>query len=122
MWPKVIAQLWELLPHATRLVPVAQKYFEQRNAGEPEVLAPLQDAFTGISNANEAMVRQMREQTQLLSELTAEVRELRSANAALSRQLDVVGTTANSASLWAKIASGVSLIAVVLTVILLLRH
>ncbi|MBS1814394.1 MAG: hypothetical protein JSS87_05930 [Acidobacteria bacterium] len=122
MWPKVIAQLWELLPHATRLVPVAQKYFEQRAGGEAEVLAPLQSAVSSISGSNEAIVRQLQEQAQLLTNLTAEVRDLGSANAALSSQLDAVRNAASSASLWAKFATGLSLVAVVLTVILLLKH
>jgi len=30
MWPKVIAQLFELLPHIARVVPMADKYFSSK--------------------------------------------------------------------------------------------
>lgn len=122
MWPKLIAQLWELLPHASRLIPVAQKYFEQRGTNDAETLVPLRNAVTRVSDAHEAMARQMEEQTHLLAELTNEARELRSMNGALSRRLDVMETAAASAALWAKIASAVALVTVLLAVMLLLKH
>ena len=34
MWPRLIAQLLELLPHVSRLVPVADKYFSTKSASE----------------------------------------------------------------------------------------
>ncbi len=30
MWPKVIAQLFELLPHVSRLVPMADRFFSSK--------------------------------------------------------------------------------------------
>ena len=34
MWPKLLMQLFELLPHISRLVPMADKYFSQKAAAE----------------------------------------------------------------------------------------
>ena len=34
MWPKLFAQLFELLPHVTRLVPIADRYFSSKAANE----------------------------------------------------------------------------------------
>ena len=34
MWPKALAQLIELAPHAARLLPMADKFFQSKTAGE----------------------------------------------------------------------------------------
>src|ERR1044072_8400575 len=41
MWPRVLMQLVELLPHATRLIPIAERYFASKNSNEQASMAAL---------------------------------------------------------------------------------
>ncbi len=42
MWPKVIAQLFELLPHISRMVPLADRYLSSKSAND-QALTTLSD-------------------------------------------------------------------------------
>lgn len=83
MWPKLLAQLFELLPHITRLVPMADKYFSQKTAAEKANEAALQAMAEGVrgdlgqvTKAHVGLYRQLQE---------------------LSAQVTVVGETAEAA-------------------------
>ena len=48
MWPRLLTQLLELLPHMTRLVPMADKYFASKTAGEKANEAALAAMAEGV--------------------------------------------------------------------------
>ena len=48
MWPKLLMQLFELLPHISRLVPMADKYFSQKTAAEKANEAALAAMAEGV--------------------------------------------------------------------------
>ena len=83
MWPKLIAQLFELLPHISRLVPMADKYFSQKAAAEKAneaALAAMAEGVRGdlgqVTRAHAGLYRQLQD---------------------LSAQVTVVGETAEAA-------------------------
>lgn len=48
MWPKLLLQLVEFLPHATRLMPLADRYLNA-NASDPEALASTERAILDLT-------------------------------------------------------------------------
>ncbi len=83
MWPKLLAQLFELLPHVSRVLPLADKYFSSKAANEKAneaALAAMAEGVRGdlgqVTKAHVGLYRQLQE---------------------LSAQLTVVGESAESA-------------------------
>jgi hypothetical protein len=68
MWPKLFMQLFELLPHVTRLVPIADKYFSSKTANEKAneaALAAMAEGVRGdlgqVTKAHAGLYRQLQE-------------------------------------------------------------
>ena len=83
MWPRLLMQLFELLPHISRLVPMADKYFSQKAAAEKAneaALAAMAEGVRGdlgqVTKAHAGLYRQLQD---------------------LSAQVTVVGETAEAA-------------------------
>ena len=91
MWPKVLAQLIELLPHASRLIPLAEKYFGGQSGPATATLDPdsqksLADLRTSLTEVrselassnsrSESLYRQLNEQTATLDTHTRTLAEL----------------------------------------------
>ncbi|HEY5331350.1 MAG TPA: hypothetical protein VIJ79_15820 [Acidobacteriaceae bacterium] len=129
MWPKAIAQLLELLPHAARLLPVADKFFQSKTAGEEanrRAMESMADGLRGdlgqVTAAHAGLYRQLSDHSDKLAEISSETRAARAATEAaearvanLERRLDRI----------AKLLLMVMLIAVVLlilSIILVVRH
>src|ERR1035438_5384771 len=78
MWPKL---LFYLLPHFARLVPVADKYLSSRNTGDKAqetALATLAENVRGqVTEVNEGINRQLREQSAQIAEVAVEVTRAR---------------------------------------------
>ena len=83
MWPKLLMQLFELLPHISRLVPMADKYFSSKASAEKAneaALAAMAEGVRGdlgqVTKAHVGLYRQLQE---------------------LSAQVTVVGESAEAA-------------------------
>ena len=68
MWPKLLMQLFELLPHISRLVPMADKYFSQKAAAEKAneaALAAMAEGVRGdlgqVTKAHAGLYRQLQD-------------------------------------------------------------
>jgi|ERR1700727_150369 hypothetical protein len=84
MWPKLIAQLFELLPHITRLVPMADRYFSTRTASEKATEAAMVAMAEGVrgdlgqvSKAHAGLYRQLQDQGAQIAQLSEEVSRAR---------------------------------------------
>jgi hypothetical protein len=102
MWPKVIAQLFELLPHISRLLPMADKFLSSKAAAE---------------KANEAALAAMAEGVQI-AEVAEEVKQARLAVEQHAQQVEALKLQVTSLSWWVK--SGVSLLVVLVAVAIVL--
>ncbi|WP_348266961.1 hypothetical protein P8936_13685 [Edaphobacter paludis] len=121
MWPKVLAQLFELLPHVTRLVPMADKYFSTKTASEKTTQAAMAAMAEGIrgdlgqvTQAQAGLHQQLQEQSVQIAEVSADVKRMATATervTALESQVAALGW-------WVKI--GVSLIVVLLVSVIVL--
>jgi hypothetical protein len=122
MWPKVLAQLFELLPHITRLVPMADKYFSTKTASEKATEAAMVAMAEGVrgdlgqvTKAHAGLYQQLQEQSAQIAEVTDEVRRV---GESVERAM-VLASEMKALGWWVKI--GISLIVVLLlTVIVLL--
>ena len=81
MWPKL---LFDLLPHFSRLIPMADKYLATRSASDKAQAAALAAMAEGVrgdlvqvTEAHEGLRRQMQEQGTQISELAVEVTRTR---------------------------------------------
>src|ERR1700679_2848178 len=109
MWPKAIAQLLELAPHVTRLVPVADRYLQSQTeprAPPPRALQDLNDSLRGdlsqIAAAQAGLYRQLHEQikaqTETLTLIAADPPRARLATEDLNPRLTRIETRV--ARLW----------------------
>jgi len=84
MWPKVIAQLFELLPHVSRLIPVADRFFSSKAAAEranEAALAAMAEGVRGdlgqVTKAHAGLYRQLQELSAQIAEVGEEVKRAR---------------------------------------------
>src|SRR5271154_1652437 len=128
MWPKVIAQLFELLPHITRLVPMADKYFSSKTANEKATEAAMiamADGVRGdlgqVTKAHAGLYRQLQDQSAQIAEVGEEVKRARLA--VEQHETRMLALESNVASLEWWIRGGVSLLVILAAVIIgLLVH
>jgi len=106
MWPKVIAQLFELLPHIARVLPMADKFFTSKAAAEKAneaALAAMAEGVRGdlgqVTRAHAGLYRQLQDQSAQIAEVAEEVKQTRRAvdqrdqqMEALSQQMKSLGT------------------------------
>ena len=123
MWPKLLAQLFELLPHVNRLIPMADRFFASRAASDrasEAAMAAMAEGVRGdlgqVAKAHAGLYRQMQEQGAHLEEVRDEVRHMRTALNQRDNRIEVLESQVTSLGLWIKL--GVSLVVVLLAVIL----
>lgn len=121
MWPKVLAQLFELLPHITRLVPMADRFFASRAATDKateQAMLAMADGVRGdlgqVAKAHAGLYQQLQEQSGQIAELSAEVKRM---GAAIER-VTVLESQVVSLARWIKV--GVSLIVALLIAVIVL--
>lgn len=121
MWPKVIAQLFELLPHVSRLLPMADKYLSSKATTEratEEAMVAMAEGLRGdlgqVTQAHAGLYKQLQEQRVQITEVADDVKRLGTAVervAALETRVTALGR-------WVKV--GVSLIVVLLVAVIVL--
>ena len=84
MWPKLFAQLFELLPHVTRLVPIADRYFSSKTASEKANEAALVAMAEGVrgdlgqvTKAHAGLYRQIQEVSAQIAEVGEDAKRTR---------------------------------------------
>jgi septal ring factor EnvC (AmiA/AmiB activator) len=91
MWPKTFLQLLELAPHVTRLVPVADRYFqsraevrdrqrrelEQMRGEMGQVADGMRGDLAQLAAAQAGVYHQLSEQSETLNKISADVRTIR---------------------------------------------
>jgi hypothetical protein len=128
MWPKVIAQLFELLPHITRLVPMADKYLSSKTASEKATEAAMTAMADGVrgdlgqvTKAHAGLYRQLQDQSAQITEVGEEVKRTRLSVEQHESRMVALETTVSSLQWW--VIGGVSLLVVLGAVIIgLLVH
>jgi hypothetical protein len=128
MWPKVIAQLFELLPHITRLVPMADKYLSSKTASEKAneaAMAAMAEGVRGdlgqVTKAHAGLYRQLQEQSAQLTQVGEDVKATRLAVEQQEARMIALESKIVAFEWWIK--GGISLLVVLAAVLIgLLVH
>ena len=125
MWPKVIAQLFELLPHITRLVPMADKYLSSKTASEKAneaAMAAMAEGVRGdlgqVTKAQAGLYRQLQDQSAQIAEVLEEVKAARLSVEQHEQRMVTLESNVTSLGWWVK--AGVSLLVVLVAVVIVL--
>src|ERR1700678_3428625 len=125
MWPKVIAQLFELLPHVSRLVPMADKYFSSKAANEKANEAAMVAMAEGVrgdlgqvTKAHLGLYRQLQDQRAQITAGGEEVKRARLSMEQHEHRMATLEKGVASFGLWLK--AGVSLLLVLGIVVIVL--
>lgn len=80
MWPKALAQLIELAPHITRLIPMADRFFQSKTAGEEASRNAMEQMAQGlrgdlgqVTAAHAGLYQQLNQQGDKLATIAADV-------------------------------------------------
>ena len=129
MWPKAIAQLIELLPHVSRLLPMADRFLNAKTADAEASRSAMQQMAEGlrgdlgqVTASHAGLYRQLNEQSEKLSELSSDVSTVKRSVESLDPRL----TRLEQQNSRLTLLLGLSLVllagVLVLAVILLLHH
>jgi chromosome segregation ATPase len=125
MWPKVIAQLFELLPHISRLLPMADKYFNQKAAAEKANEAAMVAMAEGVrgdlgqvTKAHMGLYRQLQEQSTQIAGVSEEIKSTRLSIEQQASRVEALELKVASLGLWVKV--GVSLLVILAAVAIIL--
>jgi len=95
MWPKAIAQLIELLPHVSRLLPMADRLLNTKTAHTEASRSAMQQMAEGlrgdlgqVTASHAGLYRQLNDQSAQLTALSADLTTLRSNSSAIESRLD----------------------------------
>ena len=129
MWPKAISQLIELLPHVSRLLPMADRFLNAKTADAEASRSAMQQMAEGlrgdlgqVTASHAGLYRQLNEQSEKISELSSDVATVKRSVESLDPRL----TRLEQQNSRLTVLLGLSLVLLagllVLAVILLLHH
>jgi septal ring factor EnvC (AmiA/AmiB activator) len=129
MWPKAIAQLIELLPHVSRLLPMADRFLNAKTADAEASRSAMQQMAEGlrgdlgqVTASHAGLYRQLNEQSEKLSNVSSDVAAVKLSVESLDPRLTRLEQ--QSSRLLVLLGMSLFLLAgvLVLAVILLLHH
>jgi hypothetical protein len=125
MWPKLLAQLFELLPHVSRLVPMADRYFSSKAAAEKAheaALAAMAEGVRGdlgqVTKAHVGLYRQLQELSAQVAEVGEDVKRGRAIDEVQENRLAALEERVGAIGLWVKL--GISVVVAMLAVLITL--
>ena len=84
MWPKAITSLIELAPHITRLVPMADRFFNSKSAESEASRTAMEQMAEGlrgdlgqVTASHAGLYRQLNDQSAQLSAIAADIRSMK---------------------------------------------
>lgn len=127
MWPKVLVQLFELLPHFARLVPMADKFFASRAASEKANEAAMTAMAEGVrgdlgqlTEAHSGLYRLLQEQRAQLAAVADDAQLSRRTTEEHAQRMEALEQQMKSLGRWVKTGVGLIAVLLVLTIWLIL--
>jgi chromosome segregation ATPase len=128
MWPKVIAQLVELLPHLSRLVPMADKFLSSKAASEKANEAAMVAMAEGVrgdlgqvTKAHMGLYRQLQDQSAQITEVGEDVKRATASMEQHEHRMEALEKQVAAFSLWLKAGIPILIALVSMVVVLLVR-
>jgi hypothetical protein len=129
MWPKAISSLIELAPHITRLVPLADRFFNSKSAeadASRTAMEQMADGLRGdlgqVTASHAGLYRQLNDQSVQLSAVAADVRSVKLSTDSLEARITRV--EAQTARLTQLVGVALLMLAAlcILSALILVRH
>lgn len=124
MWPRVIAQLFELLPHIARVVPMADKYFSSKANTEKATEAAMVAMAEGlrgdlgqVTKAHAGLYLKLEEQSAQIAEVGDEVKQLATALEGVA----ALESRVTALERWVKLGGSLIVVLLVAVIVLLVR-
>jgi septal ring factor EnvC (AmiA/AmiB activator) len=124
MWPRVLMQLVELLPHVSRLVPVADRYFSSKTNNEAALTAMAEGVHADlgqVAKAHSTLYRQIQEQGAQVSALAGDLRSTRETLERSERRVMELEQRVGALLVWIRIGLSAGLVILLVILGLLLR-
>ncbi len=124
MWPRVLMQLVELLPHVSRLLPVADRYLSSKTNNEAVLTAMAEGVHADlgqVAKAHSTLHRQLQEQGAQILLLAADLRSARETIERSERRIMELEQKVASFNLWIKLGCSGGLVLLLIVLGLLLR-
>jgi hypothetical protein len=113
MWPRLFSQLVELLPHATRLLPMADNYLavrregaQSQSAAQAAAMAQIAESLRvdvgRVADSYNALARQISEQKTQIALLHESLEVAQTQSITQTRQLEWITTDLNTVRVWVK--------------------
>ena len=128
MWPKVFAQLVELLPHISRLLPMADKFFTSKAAAEKAnetAMLAMAEGVRGdlgqVAKAHAGLYRQLQDQSAQIAEVGEEMKRARASMEKHEHRMEALEKQVASFGMWLKAGVPILIALVAMVVVLLVR-
>ncbi|HEY5056947.1 MAG TPA: hypothetical protein VII58_12360 [Acidobacteriaceae bacterium] len=129
MWPKALSQLIELAPHITRLLPMADRFFDSKTADVDASRTAMQQMAEGlrgdlgqVTAAHAGLYRQLNDQSEKLSAISSDLSSAKQSAVAMEARLANLERQSRTQQTFLLIILLVLFSVCVLLVVLLLRH
>jgi len=129
MWPKALSQLIELAPHITRLLPMADRFFDSKTADVDASRTAMQQMAEGlrgdlgqVTAAHAGLYRQLNDQSEKLSAISSDLSSAKQSAVAMEARLANLERQSRTQQTFLLIILLVLFAVCVLLVVLLLRH
>ena len=97
MWPKAIAQLIELLPHMSRLLPLADRFLNTKSADAEASRTAMEQMAQGlrgdlgqVTASHAGLYRQLNEQSERLGNIAADLRSTKLSTESVEARVTVL--------------------------------
>jgi hypothetical protein len=129
MWPKALGQLIELAPHIARLLPTADRFLQQKSAGDEATRAAVakigEDVRSDVNRvtaSHEGIYRQLNEQGERISQLAEHVTAARAAAEAAEERASALERGVATSKALLAILLPLNVILLALVILMLVRH
>ena len=129
MWPKAISSLIELAPHITRLVPMADRFFNSKSAEADASRTAMEQMVQGlrgdlgqVTASHAGLYRQLNDQSVALSAVASDVRAVKLAADSLEARTSRLETKITQLTRLVGVALILLATLCILSAILIARH
>lgn len=128
MWPKALAQLIELAPHIGRLLPVADRFLQNRANNDEatnralDQISTLRGDLGRVSTTHESLYRQLNDQAEHLASISEEVAAARAAAEAAEERASGLERRLNISTSILGILLPLNMVMLALIIMLVMRH
>ena len=128
MWPKAIAQLVEVAPHITRLLPVADRFLQARASNDEatrralDQLVEVRGDLGRVAASHEGLYRQLNEQSERLAQVVEQAQAARAAAEAAEERAGGLERRLNISSTILGVLLPLNIVLLALVILLVMRH